>query len=136
MRRLSTILLILVAAGCGSDKSTAPKRLEGTYTLTSFDGEPIPMILVDDPANSQRAEIVGGSITLASGGTYSSPWAFRITDHGVVTPYTETCTGTFTRSGNHLTMSEADNGSFCGGDYEADWDGNNSFTDGIAVYKR
>ena len=136
MRRLASILFILVAAGCGGDKSTAPKRLEGTYTLRALGGSSLPVTVIDDPANSFKGEIVGGSITLNSGGTFSAPWSFRLTDHGVVNNYSETCTGTFTRTGNHVVMVETDNGSFCGGDFDGDWDGSDGFTEGDAEYRR
>ena len=136
MRRLASILLILVAAGCGGDKSTAPKRLEGTYTLRSLDGTNVPVTVVDDPANNFKGEILGGSMTLSSGGTFSAPWSFRITDNGVVDNYSETCEGTFTRTGNHVVMQETDNGSFCGGEYDGDWDGSDGFTEGTAIYRR
>ena len=136
MRRLASILFILVAAGCGGDKSTAPKRLEGTYTLRTVNGAQPPVIVYDDPASGQRGEIMSGSITLSSGGTFSSPWSFRITDNGTVGNYSETCTGTFTRTGNHIVMTEDDNQSFCGGQYDGDWDGNDTFTEGNVVYSR
>ena len=136
MRRLSSILLLLAAAACGGDKSTAPKRLEGTYTLRTINGGNLPTIVYDDPASGQRAEVTAGSMTMTSGGTFSAPWSFRLTDNGTVTTYSETCEGTFTRTGNHVVMEETDNGSFCGGQYDGDWDGNNTFTEGPVVYRR
>jgi hypothetical protein len=136
VRRLASILLIVVAAGCGSDKSNAPKKLEGTYTIRTINNETLPIIFYDDVANSQRGEILSGSMTLNAGGTFSAPWSFRITDHGVVTTPQETCTGTFTRTGNHIVMEEVDNGSFCGGEYDGDWDGSDTFTEGNVVYRR
>lgn len=136
MRRLAWTLLLLVAAGCGSDKSTAPKRVEGTYTLKTISGSPPPTIVFDDPVNNQRLEVLSGSLTINSGGTFSSPWSFRVTDNGTVSPYDETCTGTFTRSANTLNLTETDNGGFCGGTFSATWDGNNTITEGTVVYTR
>jgi len=136
VRRLASILLILVAAACGGDKSTAPKRLEGTYTMSTINGASLPTILYDDPANGQRAEILSGSMSLGADGKFTAPWSFRITDNGVVSPYSETCTGTFTRTGNHVVMDETDNGGFCGGQFDGDWDGSDTFTEGNVVYRR
>ncbi|MFL5560338.1 MAG: hypothetical protein ACJ79K_02580 [Gemmatimonadaceae bacterium] len=137
MRRLAVAFLLIVAAACGSDKSTGPKRIEGTYTMQSIDSQTLPMIYYDDPAAGQRVEVLSGSITLSSNGTYSSPWSLRITDAGTVSPYSETCTGTYTRSGNSITMNETDNNGFCGGVFNADWDGNNTLTEeGSVVYRR
>ena len=136
MRRLATIILLLAAAGCGGDKSTAPKRLEGTYTLRTLDSQVLPVTVVDDPSQNFKGEIIGGSITLSAGGTFSAPWSFRTTDNGVVETFGETCTGTFTRSGNHLVLQETDDGSFCGGQFDGDWDGSDGFTEGTAVYRR
>jgi hypothetical protein len=136
VRRLSSILLLFVAAGCGSDNSTSPKRLEGTYTISTINGSNLPVVVYDDPTNAQRGEITGGSITLSANGTFSAPWSFRLTDNGAVSSTGETCTGTFTRTGNHIVMDEVDNGGFCGGQYDGDWDGGDTFTEGNVVYRR
>lgn len=136
MRRLAWTLLLFVAAGCGSDKSTAPKRIEGTYALKTISGATPPTIIYDDATNNQRIEVLSSTLTLSNGGTFSSPWSFRITDNGTVSPYDETCTGTFTRSGNSLSITETDNGGFCGGTYSATWDGNNTITEGTVIYMR
>ena len=135
MRRLSSIFLIVAIAGCGGDKSNAPKWLEGRYEMRTINGANLPAILYDYPSG-QHAEITGGSITLTSGGTFSAPWSFRVTDNGTVNSYAETCTGTFTRTGNHVVMLEVDNGGFCGGQYDGDWDGADTFTAGDVVYRR
>ena len=136
MRRLCSLLLVVAAAGCGSDKSTAPKRLEGTYTLRTVNGSNLPVVLYDDPANGQHADLISGSMTMTSSNTFTAPWSFRITDNGTTGNYSETCTGTFTRTGNHIVMDEVDNGSFCGGQFDGDWDGSDTFTEGNVVYRR
>ena len=136
MRRLCSLLLVLAAAGCGSDKCTAPNRLEGTYTLKTINGTTPPVTLYDDPATGEHADLVSGSMTMTSSGTFTAPWSFRITQNGTTGPYSETCTGTFTRTGNHVVMDEVDNGSFCGGQFDADWDGSDTFTEGNVVYHR
>ena len=136
MRHHACVALLLAAAACGGDKSVAPKRIEGTYAMQSIDGQTLPMIYYDDPSAGQRLEVLSGSITLSADGTFSSPWSFRVTDGGQTGPYSETCTGSYTRSGNTITMSE-DEGVFCGGTYHADWDGNNTLTEeGSVVYRR
>ena len=137
MRRLACTLLLIAAAACGSDKSTAPKRVEGVYTLKTIGGNTPPTVIYDDPANSERIELLKSVLTISTGGTFSNAWSFRVTDHGTVAPYDETCTGTFTRSGNTITLTETDNGSLCGGSaYDATWDGNNTITAGQVVYTR
>ena len=137
VRRFAVAFLLIAAAACGSDNSTAPKRMEGTYTMQSIDGQTLPMIYYDDPTAGQRVEVLSGSITLNSNGTYTSPWSLRITDAGTVSPYSETCTGTYTRSVNTITLTEVDNQAFCGGTFNAEWDGNNTLTEeGSVVYKR
>jgi hypothetical protein len=136
VRRLACAAFILAAAACGGDKSTAPKRIEGTYTLQSIDGQTLPMIYYDDATAGQRIEVLSGSITLSSDGTFSAPWSLRVTDGGTTGPYSETCTGTYTRSGNNITRVETD-GVWCGGTYSVDWDGNNMLTEeGSIFYKR
>lgn len=136
MRRLAWTILVFVAAACGGDKSTAPKRIEGTYTLKTISGSTPPVIIYDDATNNQRIEVLSSTLTINSGGTFSSPWSFRVTDNGTVAPYDETCTGTFTRNGNSLNITETDNGGFCGGTRTATWDGNNSITEGAVIFTR
>lgn len=136
MRRLSSIILFVVIAGCGGDKSNAPKQLEGTYGMRTINGANLPAVIYDDPSTGQHAEITAGSLTLARGGTFSAPWFFRVTENGSVSNHSETCTGTFTRTGNHVVMIEVDTGGFCGGQYDGDWDGADTFTEGDVVYRR
>ena len=136
MRRLAFILLFAVAAGCGGDKSTAPKRIEGTYALKTINGSPPPLTIYDDTTTHQRIEVLASSLTINAGGSFSSPWSFRITDNGTVSPYAETCTGTFTRTGNSLSITETDNGGFCGGSRTATWDGNDAISEGLVVFSR
>jgi hypothetical protein len=137
VRRLACAALILAAAACGSDKSTAPKRIEGTYTMQSIDGLGLPMTFYDDQASGgEKVEVLSGSMTLSADGTFSAPWSLRITSDGTVYPYSETCTGTFTRSGNSITRNE-NNGPWCGGIYDMDWDGDKTLVEeGLIVYTR
>jgi hypothetical protein len=138
MRRLACTLLLLVAAGCGSDKSTAPKRLEGTYTMQSLGGESLPMVYYQDSTGAEQAELLSGSITINADGTFSAPWSFRVTSNGQISSFEETCTGPFTRTGNSITITETDNGGFCGVTADGEWDGDNTltFTDEEIVYTR
>ncbi len=139
MRRLACTVLLLVAAGCGSDKSNAPKRIEGTYTMQSLGGQTLPMVYYNDANTGERAELLSGSITLNTDGTFSAPWSFRVTDtNGQVSPYQETCTGPYTHSGNSITITETNTGGFCGVTADAQWDGNNTLTfpDENIVYTR
>ena len=95
------------------------------------------MTFYDDQASGgEKVEVLAGSMTLSADGTFSAPWSLRITSGGTVYPYSETCTGTFTRNANSITRNET-NGPWCGGVYNMEWDGDKTLTEeGLIVYMR
>ena len=125
--RGAILLAGLVLVACGGDKGTNPATLEGTYQLQTVNGAGLPGVLVNDPANSYTASLTTGSLTINGGSTYSNALTLREVDHGTVTTTDILCTGTFTRTGNSLSFTEATS-AYCGGSYTGSWDGNRNVT--------
>ena len=126
MRRLLSTLAIATLAACGGDDPAAPRQLPGTYPLVSANGRSLPAVVHEEPG--YKLEITAGTITLATSGSFSDSYTIRETIDGVVQPIDElTCHGSWTRSGNSVTLSEIVT-SECGDDATATWDGDNSLT--------
>ena len=135
MRRLLSILATAALAACGGgDDSSAPRQLPGTYPLVSANGRALPAVLYEEPG--YKLEVTAGTITLAASGSFSDSYTIRETIDGVVQPLDEIpCYGSWTRSGNTVTLSEIVTNE-CGDDATATWDGNNTLTvtwDGVGV---
>lgn len=102
MRRVALVLatvLPLALAGCGD--STGP-GIAGTYDLRSLNGDPVPILVASGPP---RQEITEGFVRLNSNGTFSASHTLLITgSSGSTTELTENIDGTYTRSGDNLTL--------------------------------
>jgi len=105
MRRVACAVLVLAAvAGCGGD-STGPSATypkEGTWTLVSVDGEPLPLL----PAGSSERWLVSGRIdvTLPCCSTrYRSD-----STAGDPAASTSSRSVTFDVQGGHLVMPDLD----------------------------
>jgi hypothetical protein len=128
--RQSAIALLIAIAACGgsSDTPTATKTVTGTYALATYKGSAPPVVVLDDPANSLKIEIVSGTFSITEGRTYSSVNGIRTTNRGVVTTSSYTCTGSYVFGGTTLAFTEVDNGQYCGGNFVASWDGGDALT--------
>ena len=106
MRRLVVLLTFAAAVACGGDSSTSPSAtVPGTYTLQSINGAPLPFIYFQSGAD--KGEIVADTLILNDGGTWSESGTDRQTQSGQVTTQTITDGGTYTLSGNALTLVSA-----------------------------
>jgi hypothetical protein len=139
MRRLLCSLVLAAAAvtACGGDGSNDPKAsLAGVYNLSTVDGHGLPYILYDD--GTLKAEALRGTFTITGNGTYTENIALRLTDSGVAQEVPAVCSGTYTKSGNNLALTETETDD-CGGSWTAVWDGRNTITVDYGrpvVYKR
>ena len=111
MRRLVSLALVLAVAGCGSDSSTTPTNssVAGTWTLQSVNGSPLPFTLSASPA---KIELLSDVVVATSNGTWTSTQQTRTTI-GTGTPTTSTATdgGTYTLSGNNVSILSSSAGS-------------------------
>ena len=140
MRRFFCLLTVLAVAACGGD-STGPKgSLPGSYNLVTVAGQKVPLVVFQDA--SGKLELLSGSFVIDGTNTFTETVILKATDAAgtVIAPAEPiACPGTYTRSGNTLTLIETQSDS-CGGNWTATWDGRNSVSvdyDGaVAIYKR
>ena len=96
-----------VAAACG-DSATAP-ALDGIYRLQRVNGAPLPGVLEASATDTTRA--TGGTLTIRGDGTWGAEMVLAITSPHVTVPAVTTVGGTFTRSGETITLRLASDGS-------------------------
>jgi hypothetical protein len=139
MRRLIPTLLFLAAAitACGGDSTGPNGSLPGTYNLQTVDTRPVPVVLFEDA--DYKLEITSGSFAITSGSSFTESLIIKETDSSGSLSTPVTCTGTYTRSGNTLVLTEPETDD-CGGTYDAAWNGGNQLTVDygglVAVYRR
>lgn len=98
-----TVVLAFVLAACGSDSSTGPSGVVGTWSLQTVNGSALPFVVGQSGEN--KSELLADTIKLASAGGFIESSSFRTTLNGVVTLQTVADTGTYTLSGSTLTLS-------------------------------
>jgi predicted small lipoprotein YifL len=108
MRRLSALLPVFAAlvilAGCGSDgpPNAGPASVVGTYTLRTINGSPLPYTVVQFDDN--KVEVMAYALTLEAGGTWTESGTVRVTEGGTVTTLPSANTGTYTLTGNVISL--------------------------------
>jgi hypothetical protein len=139
MRRVALVLAMaipLAVAGCGD--STGPGgSVAGTYELRSINGDPVPV--TTDESGSFREEITAGFVRLNANGSFSAGLTFRVTNGTVVTTETLEINGTYTRSGNRITLTFQDPDGPGTATAAAFWDGDLLTVEddlGLWVYER
>jgi hypothetical protein len=141
MRRsfYSLILAFAALTACGGDGgggNDPQVSLPGTYSLSTVDGQAVPYILFQDA--TLKLEAKNGTFTITGSGTYTENITLRFTDANGVEEIPAICSGTYTKSGNNLTITETET-DVCGGSWTATWDGRNTITIDyglLVVYKR
>jgi hypothetical protein len=125
-RALLTIAAVTSVAACS--ESSGPASMTGSYALVRVDGingTGLPVTIFKDPTSEFR--ITGGSITLNSNNTFSVSGAGVAIESGGTTNLSETCTGSYTVSGNGITFTGT-SGTDCAGVISGMWDGANTLT--------
>ena len=133
MNRRAFVVLALVLAACGSDASTEPASVVGTWSLQTVNGSPLPFVAAQ--SGSDKAEIMGDTIKISAAGSFIESTTIRTTLSGVATIQTLADTGTYKVSGSTLTLSSTADGSSGTGT----WSGNTitATIEGFSfVYKR
>jgi hypothetical protein len=113
---LAVALLFSVAACSDDSDPGAPSNITGTYPLRSVNGDEIPAILID-LGTAYKLELLSGNLIINAGSTFSETLTYRETEDGAATTETFTCTGTYTRNGNSISLVEAESGDDCGGTF-------------------
>ncbi len=121
MRRFTVATLVMAVAlltACDDD-TTGPGSIVGTYTLQTFNGMNLPVVvdsvgpgpqpppqpdIAPSGVMSFIVELTAGSVRLNSGNTCSVSLTFRTTDDGTVTADTETETCTYSVTGTTIQL--------------------------------
>ena len=125
-RALLAIAAVTLVAACS--ESSGPGSMTGSYSLVRIDGingTGLPVTIFKDPTSEFR--VTAGSITLNSDNTFSVSGAGVAIQPGGTTNLSETCTGTYTVSGNGITFTGAP-ATDCAGQITGMWDGANTLT--------
>lgn len=135
---VASLALVALVAGCGGD-SNSPRSIPGTYNLETVGGAPPPTVIYSEPNYS--ISVLDGEVLIRNNGTFRDIYKLEENDAGAVRSQDFICEGTYTRSGNSITLQEEIT-SGCGENGDATWDGNNtlsidwSFIPGTAVHRR
>jgi hypothetical protein len=107
MRRLLLALSAISLLACGDSSGPGASSAVGTWSLVSVNGSSLPytVILI---APSYKLEIMSATFIAASNGTYTGTVTSRETDNGQVTTTTDPDNGTWSQSGNSLTVTSSD----------------------------
>jgi hypothetical protein len=110
MRRIVSLLALIVAAACGSDGPTGNSSAEGTWNLLTINAAPLPFNLATLPDGS-RIEILSESVVL-TGGKYTAATSFRTTTAGgQATTASDADSGTYKQNGATLTFTSTSDSS-------------------------
>ena len=135
IRRLIGLAALAILPAC-SDSSgpNQAQALTGSYALISVNGILVPVLFSVD--QFFILQIAAGTLTMNSNNTFSAAATYQQTPvgGGTATSETITCTGTYSRSGDTVTFTEANSANdACGGVYTATWDGTNTLTVNLDV---
>lgn len=108
MRSYATVLALaatLVAAtGCGGDSNAPDMSHVGRYAMVSIEGDPLPVTIFDMPG--YMLELTDGSLTLnANNSSVESITTVETVDGTMGQPESVSCSGTYTRRGNTVTLT-------------------------------
>lgn len=103
IRRLVALLALVTLGACGSDSGTgvSSTNIEGTYSLRTVNGSPLPYTV---QSGNNGVTLTSDVITIAGNGTWTEAILYRQTVNGVTTNGTEADGGTWMRAGNDVTL--------------------------------
>lgn len=113
-QRIGTVVFGLalagtLAAGCSDSSTDVPADgVEGTYTLSTVNGIPVPATIFEIEIDGVTfTEIVASGQIQLAGGTYSGSLSVESRENGVVVESeTDTFTGNYTVTGNTVTLED------------------------------
>ena len=83
MRAISLAGIAFSLVACGHDSvgpSATPSTVPGTYSISTADGQALPVTLLD--LGAYQAKLASGTLSLSSDGTYVLEFGIRIEDSG------------------------------------------------------
>ena len=96
----------LAAAACGEKQGPTEAALAGTYQLQTVDGQPLPVVDVQ-----QQSALISGSMTLGVTGAFTVTNTYRLGPGGSAGDLTRSASGTYRLSGSTIAFSALDEGS-------------------------
>ena len=110
MRRLLLVLAALTVS-CGGDSTTQPTAtsIVGTWSLQTINGAALPFIISQSGAD--KLEVISDVATVDSHGAYTEVTQLRTTVNGQAKAEAFTDVGTYTVSGNAVTLKSSDGSS-------------------------
>ena len=100
--RIFALALMLPLAGC-SDSTSPEPGIEGVYTLRTINGGTLPWLAVN--SGGTRVDVISGSITLLTDGTFTDKTTFKVVEQGVERLEDDVYTGTFVKTGIGATLN-------------------------------
>lgn len=96
-------------AACGSDSATSPTSVSvnGTYTLQTVNGKPLPFTF-DSLDVANKVQIESDIFTFSQNGTFSERGTIRWTESGIVSTDNFNYSGSYTKNGTALTLRYTD----------------------------
>ena len=91
---------------CGSDSPTGPgngKSPPGSYTIATINAAPLPVAIFSDTGGF-KLEVMSGTLTLTTSGTYSIVTNYRETLPGVLDTYSDSTGGTWAMAAGTSTV--------------------------------
>ncbi len=99
------VAVSLAAGACGGDSTAPAASIAGTYALQTVNSAPLPFTVI--AITDYKLEILSDSYQIRDDGTYSGTTQFRETQSGTVTVNSENSSGTYTRSGSSITLTDS-----------------------------
>lgn len=117
MRLSRTLVTIttatLLAAGCNGDSNAPDESHVGSYALIAWNGAPLPVVLVDQPALTETLD--SSTLQLNANNSYTHSVTEGIVVDGVAAPSRLlSCSGTYSHQGNSFTLTSVKSAG-CGG---------------------
>jgi hypothetical protein len=96
-------LSLVLVAGCGGDSSTNPNNdaIEGTYSLKSINGLPLPFTIQSGTTSITLTKDV---LTVASNGSWTESISYSQTVNGQTSTGTDDDGGSWTRAGSSVNF--------------------------------
>ena len=110
MRRLGYLVVCGLLAACGTISFEDQNKVEGTYTLRSILGAPLPYALGD----GQSSIITSGVLTLEGDGDWSEVLNYTIPENGQIVAKVSTDAGRWVLRNPNVELIASSGGSYFG----------------------
>jgi hypothetical protein len=105
MRRLVLALSAFSILACGDSSGPDFSSAVGTWNLVTVNGSALPFTV--ELSQIYRLELLSDVFVASENGTYTESSTLRETESGTATTTTEQSNGTWTQTGNTVTVTES-----------------------------